>query len=143
MKQIKYVIALLFVALTLSGCQPDFSEAAMDKVVEDIKKEAVKQLKKALRKELEEFFAADELASTLGISSQDLKLIENAVKNYVENYEFDEESLKEIIASADMLLNNTEGLSAEELEKKLKEIFGNFESEELEKKLKEIFENYE
>ena len=123
MKQIKIVIALLFVALTFSGCQPDFSNGGIDKVVEDIKAEAVNQLKKAVRKELEEFFAADELASTLGISSQDLKLIENAVKNYVENYEFDEESLKEIIASAEMLLNNTEGLSAEELEKKLKEIF--------------------
>ena len=77
-----------------------------DATVEDIKAEAVNQLKKAVIKELEEFFAADELASTLGISSQDLKNIENSIKNYIENYEFDEESLKEIKSSVEMFLNN-------------------------------------
>lgn len=126
MKQIKIVIALLFVALTFSGCQPDFSNGGIDKVVEDIKAEAVNQLKKAVIKELEEFFAADELASTLGISSQDLKNIENSIKNYIENYEFDEESLKEIKSSVEMFLNNADGLSADELEKKIKEIFENY-----------------
>lgn len=125
MKRIRLAAVLLPLCLMFSGCQPDISKQNIDKTVEDIKAEAVKQIKKSIKKEIEEFFSADDLASTLGISSQELKGIESSIRNYVDNYEFDEEALEEIKASVEGILSNAEGLSAQELESKIKEIFEN------------------
>ena len=124
-KRIRIIAFSLIVSMLCLGCQPVFSESYVEKAIDDIKEEAVKSLKKALKKEIEEFFASDDLAGNLGISSQDMKKIEQSIRNYVDNYEFDEESLKEIKASVEYILNNAEGLSAEELENKIKQVFEN------------------
>ena len=109
--------------LVFSGCQGSVSQKDIDKVVHDIKSEAVKKLKKAFVKEVEEFFAADDLASNLGISSEDKKKIQNSIRGYVDNYEFDEEALKEVKASVEGILQNAEGLSTEEIQNKIKQVF--------------------
>ena len=99
------------------------SQNSIDKVVDDIKSEAVKKLKKAFVKEVEEFLATDDLSAALGISSDDRKKIQNSIRGYVDNYEFDEEALKEAKASVEGILKNAEGLSVEEIEKKIKQVF--------------------
>ena len=124
-KRIRIIAVSLIISMISLGCQPIVSEEYVEKAVDDIKAEAVKSLKKAIKKEVEEFFASDDLASTLGISSQDMKEIEKSIRNYVDNYEFDEESLKEIKSSVEYVLDNADGLSAEELESKIKQIFEN------------------
>lgn len=109
--------------LIFSGCQGSVSQNDIDKVVEDVKSEAVKKLKKAFLKEVEEFFVSDDLASTLGISSEEKKKIQSSIRVYVDNYEFDEETLKEVKASVEGILQNAEGLSTEEIENKIKQVF--------------------
>ena len=122
-RQIKTIIISLLICLIFSGCQGSVSQNSIDKVVDDIKSEAVKKLKKAFVKEVEEFLATDDLSAALGISSDDRKKIQNSIRGYVDNYEFDEEALKEAKASVEGILKNAEGLSVEEIEKKIKQVF--------------------
>ena len=98
-------------------------ENYVDSVVSDIKTQAAEEFKKAFSNEVTAFFKNDDLSKTLGIDSDGQAKLEESIKAYIDHYSMDEEKLSEAKESLDMLLQNAEGLSAEEIENRIKGIF--------------------
>lgn len=111
----------------LEACQRDSAaqdpEEYVGSVVEDIKQQAAEELKKALAYEVSAFFKSDDLSKTLGIDSEGQAKLEESIKNYINHYSADEEKLSEAKESLDMFLENAQGLSAEEIQDRISEIF--------------------
>ena len=95
----------------------------MGGVVSEIKTQAVEEIKKAFADEVEDFFKSDDLAASLGISSEEQGKLEESIKDYINQYSQDEDKLNEAKESLDELLENVNGLSAEELQDKISDIF--------------------
>lgn len=120
-----------WLASGLTGCQGDLSsQLSTDKtenyvsgVVNDIKAQAAEEIKKAFAKEVEDFFKNNDLAASLGISSDEQGKLENSIKTYISQYSQNEEKLSEAKESLEKLLDNAEGLSADELQSKISDIF--------------------
>lgn len=124
MKYIRVVIGVVFLCFVFSGCQADIANLDIEKTIETIKAEAANEIKKTLKNEIEEIFSSDELASSLGISSQELEKMGNSIKNYIENYEYDGDSLKEVKATVESLLGNAQGMSVNDLQNQINQIIG-------------------
>lgn len=121
------VVAGALMAGGMGGCQGGLSaqnpEEYMGSVVSDIKTQAAEELKKAFSNEVSEFFQSDDLSKTLGLDSDGQTKLEESIKSYIEHYSMDEEKLNEAKDSLDTLLQNVEGLSAEELQDRIEGIF--------------------
>lgn len=98
-------------------------EQYVDSVVSDIRTQAAEEFKKAFANEVTAFFKNDDLSKTLGIDSDGQARLEESIKLYIDHYSMDEEKLSEAKASLDALLQNAEGLSAEEIQDRIKGIF--------------------
>lgn len=96
-------------------------------VVSDIRAQAADELRKAFVNEVEAFFESDDLTKTLGISSGEQGKLEASIKKYISEYSMDEEKLGEARESLEQLLENAQGLSAEELQKQIEHIFKEIE----------------
>ncbi len=118
-------------AAGVTGCQGDVSsqkpEDYVSGVVSDIKAQAVEELKKAFADEVEDFFKSDDLAASLGISSDEQGKLEESIKDYISQYSQDEEKLNDAKESLDKLLENAGEFSADELQDKISDIFQNKE----------------
>ena len=103
----------------------DFSAQApeMENVVSDIKAQAAEELRKAFSQEVSDFFKSDDLSKTLGDDGEGQAKLEESIRSFIEDYSTDEEKLSEAKASLDSLLQNAEGLSAEEIQDKIEGIF--------------------
>lgn len=110
-----------------TGCQGDISpqnpEDYVGGVVSEIKTQAVEEIKKAFADEVEDFFRSDDLADSLGIGSGEQGKLEESIKDYINQYSQDEDKLNEAKESLNELLENVNGLSAEELQDKISDIF--------------------
>ncbi len=72
------------------------------------------------------FFKSDDLEKkTLGIDRGGQASVEAAIKAYIRDYDLDEEKLDEAKASLQSILENAEGLTAEELQESISKIFEN------------------
>ncbi len=100
------------------------SENPISNVVDDIKVQAAEEFKKAFVHEVGEFFKSDDLEKSLGIDHDGQAAIEASIKDYIRNYSMDEEKLSEVKASLETLLESADGLSTEELQDRISEIFG-------------------
>lgn len=80
-------------------------------------------LKSAFTQEVKAFFENSDLSDSLGISKEAQTQIEESLRGYIDNYELDEEALNEAKAAVNEVLENAKGLSTEEIEDKLSEIF--------------------
>ena len=111
----------------MGGCQGDPAaqspEKYVDSVVNDIKAQAAEELKKALSNEVSEFFRSDDLSKTLGLDSEGQANLEESIRTYIDQYSMDEEKLSEAKESLDTFLQNTEGLTAEEIQNRIEGIF--------------------
>ena len=109
----------------MGGCQGDLSAQApeMENVVSDIKAQAAEELRKAFSQEVSDFFKSDDLSKTLGDDGEGQAKLEESIRSFIDDYSTDEEKLSEAKASLDSLLQNAEGLSAEEIQDRIEGIF--------------------
>lgn len=111
----------------MGGCQGDLAEpdteGYMDSVVSDIKTQAAEELRKAFSNEISAFFQSDDLSKTLGVDGREQEKLEESIKTFINQYSSDEEKLSEAKESLDTLLQNAEGLTAEEIQDRIEGIF--------------------
>jgi len=124
----KTAICLVAAAGALAmGCQgklaPQNADSSLDSMINDITEQASEELKKAFAAEIGNFFENNDLAVTLGISSDEQEQLESSIKSYIDSYYMDEEKLDNAKESVEELLENAKGLSMEELQDGLKNIF--------------------
>lgn len=109
------------------GCQdklaPQDADSPLDSIVSDVTTQASEEMKKAFTAEIGNFFKSNDLAVTLGISSDEQEQLETSIKGYLENYQMDEGKLEEAKTSVDELLKSAKGLSVDEIQDRLKTIF--------------------
>lgn len=122
------IVALLMTSFT--GCEGDelandLGEKIGDSVkeaVSDAKQQVSDDIKNALVNEVKAYITSDKMSDALGISQEEQESILNAVHEYIDNYEFDAEQIKEAKESLDEFLQNADGLSADEIKENLAEI---------------------
>lgn len=111
----------------MGGCQGGLAdtdpEGYVDGVVNDIGTQAAEELRKAFSSEVSDFFKSDDLSKTLGVDSGEQEKLEESIKTFINQYSSDEEKLSEAKESLDTLLQNTDGLSAEEIQDRIEGIF--------------------
>ena len=109
----------------MGGCQGGLSAQApeMENVVSDIKAQAAEELRKAFSQEVSDFFKSDDLSKALGDDGEGQAKLEESIRSFIDDYSTDEEKLSEAKASLDSLLQNAEGLSAEEIQDRIEGIF--------------------
>ncbi len=109
----------------MGGCQGDLSAQApeMENVVSDIKAQAAEELRKAFSQEVSDFFKSDDLSKALGDDGEGQAKLEESIRSFIDDYSTDEEKLSEAKASLDSMLQNAEGLSAEEIQDRIEGIF--------------------
>lgn len=92
-------------------------------VIDNVSTQVSDELKKSFLTEIENFFRSNDLEASLGISPAEHGKIESSIKMYLDNYNLDEDKLNEAKASIKNLLENAKGLSADEIQDKISEIF--------------------
>lgn len=111
----------------VSGCGGIMSsqkaEDIVNGVVDEVKEQAQEEFKKKLSDEIGDFFESGDLARTLGIGGDGQAELENSIKNYITSYNADEKRLGEAKQAVEELLKNAEGLSVDQIEEKMSEIF--------------------
>lgn len=80
------------------------------------------EMKKALKAQMDEFFASDDLAESLGITQEQINSMEQSLEQYVDSYEADAEVLTKLTDELELLMDGAKGLTKEELQAKLDEI---------------------
>jgi len=126
------VLALLMSG-SFAGCEGDefagdFGEQLGDSVKEavtDVKKQIGDDIKSALVDEVKAYISSDEVSEALGISLEEQESIINSMRDYIDNYEFDAEQIEEVKESVEEFLQNAKGLSADEIQENIEEIFNN------------------
>lgn len=109
----KLFLAAAACAWMLAGCSADFGEDS----------DLTQGLKDAFTQEVKAFFESSDLSDTLGISKETQAQIEESLRSYIDNYELDEDGLNEAKAAVNEVLENAKGLSTEEIEDRLSQIF--------------------
>jgi hypothetical protein len=123
--------ALMLLVTALTGCQGDVTfDNVGDKISESVsdtitktKKQVSDEIKSALADEVQAFLKSDDLAVTLGISDEEQESINDSIREYIDNYEFDEEQLRAAKESVEEFLEGAKGLSTEEIKKNIADIF--------------------
>ena len=127
MRKIAVVLAAVIGSVCIAGCQTDFTPQDTDgyvkEIVNDVKEQAVQELKKAFASEVSDFLASDDLSVTLGMTGEEKEQLENSIREYIDAYSMDEQKLGEAKEEVEKLFENTDGLTAEELQNKVKKIF--------------------
>lgn len=128
--KIRMAAALILFVTVLTGCQGDITfDNVGDKISESVndtiaktKKQVSDEIKSAFAAEVQAFLESDDLAVTLGISEEDRDSINDSIRGYIDNYEFDEEQLKAAKESVEEFLEGAKGLSADEIKKNIADI---------------------
>ncbi len=100
-------------------------ESPVESFVNELGTQAAEEFKNVLSQEVSDFFKSDDLEKTLGIDRGGQASVEAAIKAYIRDYDLDEEKLDEAKASLQSILENAEGLTAEELQESISKIFEN------------------
>lgn len=126
-KAVMVLAALACGGWLAAGCQGNEASQSsgnfVSGVMNDMKTQAEEEIKTTVSKEIEEFFKSGDLAAALGISSDEQTKLEESVKNYISSYSADEENLDEAKKAVEKLLENAQGLSVEQLQSKIADIF--------------------
>lgn len=107
----------------VGGCLEKQTVQSPDNYMDNIKAQAAEELKKAFTNEVSAFFKSDDLSKTLGLDSAGQAELEESIKTYIDHYSMNEEKLNEAKQSLETFLQNTEGLSAEEIQDRIEGIF--------------------
>lgn len=109
------------------GCEAEISPQNTDgyvkEIVNDVKAQAAQELKKAFASEVSEFFKSDDLSATLGMTGEEREQLEQSIRKYIDEYSMDEEKLSEAKEAVEKLFENADGLTAEELQNDIEQIF--------------------
>lgn len=122
--------ALVLFMSSFAGCEGDelannLGEKLGDSVNEamtDVKNQVSEDIKSTLVNEVKAYINSDELSENLGISPEDQETIFNSLRDYVDNYEFDADQIKEVTESVEEFLQNAKGLSTDEIKENIAEI---------------------
>ena len=127
MRKIAVVLTAVIGSALIAGCQADFPSQDTDgyvkEIVNDVKEQAVQELKKAFASEVSDFFASDDLSVTLGMTGEEKEQLEKSIREYIDAYSMDEQKLGEAKEEVEKLFENADGLTAEEFQNKIKKIF--------------------
>lgn len=80
------------------------------------------EMKKALIAQMDDFLQSDDLEESLGFTDEQITEMEESVEQYIENYEFDTESLTKLSEEIKLLFDEAKGLTKEEIQAKLDEM---------------------
>ena len=84
MRKIAVVLAAVIGSVCIAGCQADFTPQDTDgyvkEIVNDVKEQAVQELKKAFASEVSDFLASDDLSVTLGMTGEEKEQLENSIR---------------------------------------------------------------
>ena len=127
MRKTAVVLTAVIGSALIAGCQADFPSQDTDgyvkEIVNDVKEQAVQELKKAFASEVSDFFASDDLSVTLGMTGEEKAQLEKSIREYIDAYSKDEQKLGEAKEEVEKLFENAHGLTAEEIQNKVKKIF--------------------
>lgn len=128
---IRVMAALALLVVMLTGCQSDVTiDNVGDKISESVsdtiaktKKQVSDDIKSALAEEVKAFINSDDLAVTLGIDAKEQERLNESIQSYIDSYELDEEQLKEAKQTVEEFLESAKGLSVDEIQKNISDIF--------------------
>ena len=128
---IRVMAALALLAVMLTGCQSDVTiDNVGDKISESVsdtiaktKKQVSDDIKSALAEEVKAFINSDDLAVTLGIDATEQERLNESIQSYIDSYELDEEQLKAAKQTVEEFLESAKGLSVDEIQKNISDIF--------------------
>ncbi len=127
MKKLIISVAALFgiSSMAMTSCQEQLPQEVQEQWEEkqdEVVSAVTNEMKKALEAQLDEFLQSDDLENSLGFSQEQVSQIEQSVEEYIDNYEFDTETLTKLTGELELLLDEAKGLTKEELQAKLDEI---------------------
>ena len=111
--------------MVLTSCQKQLPETIQEQWEEkqdEVVSAVADEMKKALKSQLDEFVQNDDLEESLGLSEDQISQLEQSIEQYVDTYEFDAEALTQLTGELENLLDETKGLTKEELQAELDEI---------------------
>ena len=117
------LIGAVFVVMT--SCEEYLPQGVQEQFEEkqsEAKEKVSDELKKALMDQVDEFFQSDDLEESLGFSEEQLEETKQAIDQYIQDYDFDSGALTQVIDEMKNLFEGTDGLSKEEIQKKLDEM---------------------
>lgn len=121
------VTAGVLMAGGIGGWQNNSSDSASgqnaESLVNEIGTQAAEELKNVFAQEVSDFFKSSDLEKTLGIDHSGQASIEASIKAYICDYDLDEGKLEEAKASLQTLLGSAEGLTADEIQDRIAQIF--------------------
>ena len=94
-----------------------------ESLVNEIGTQAAEELKNVFAQEVSDFFKSSDLEKTLGIDHSGQASIEASIKAYIRDYDLDEGKLEEAKASLQTLLGSAEGLTTDEIQDRIAQIF--------------------
>ena len=127
MKRLILMAAALIgaVCVVMTSCEEYLPQGVQEQFEEkqsEAKEKVSDELKKALMDQVDEFFQSDDLEESLGFSEEQLEETKQAIDQYIQDYDFDSGALTQVIDEMKNLFEGTDGLSKEEIKKKLDEM---------------------
>ena len=127
MKRLILMAAALIgaVCVVMTSCEEYLPQGVQEQFEEkrsEAKEKVSDELKKALMDQVDEFFQSDDLEESLGFSEEQLEETKQAIDQYIQDYDFDSGALTQVIDEMKNLFEGTDGLSKEEIQKKLDEM---------------------
>lgn len=127
MKRIIISIAALFgvSSVAMTSCEeqlPQEMQEQWEEKQDEVSSMVSSEMKKALISQIDDFLQSDDLEESLGFTEEQLAETEQSIEQYIENYEFDTESLTKLVGEIKLLFDETQGLSKEEIQTKLDEL---------------------
>lgn len=120
------IAALLGVSsVALNSCEnrlPEEVQGQFEEVQKQTKSKVSGEMKKALIAQIDEFLQSSDLEESLGFSQEQLDKTQQSIAQYIENYDFDTEELTKLVGEVEELLEDTNGLSKDDIQNKLDEL---------------------
>lgn len=113
------------VCVVMTSCEEYLPQGVQEQLEEkqsEAKEKVSDELKKALMDQVDDFFHSDDLEESLGFSEEQLEEAKQEINQYIQDYDFDSGALTQVIDEMKNLFDGTEGLSKEEIQKKLDEM---------------------
>lgn len=112
-------------SVAMTSCQDQLPQEVQEQWEEkqdEVASAVSAEMKKALISQMDDFLQSDDLEESLGFTDEQITEMEQSVEQYIENYEFDTESLTKLTEEIKLLFDEGKGLTKEEIQTKLDEM---------------------
>lgn len=112
-------------SVAMTSCQDRLPQGVQEQWEEkqaEVTSAVSAEMKKALIAQMDDFLQSDDLEESLGFTDEQITEMEESVEQYIENYEFDTESLTKLSEEIKLLFDEAKGLTKEEIQAKLDEM---------------------